>query len=275
VWCFIVTNKLLKTPHGEFCVDARDRFLGDNLSLAEIDLARSLLSNPQSTILVVGAHVGTVAIPLSRACRELVAIEANPETFVLLERNIAHNGCDNIRAFNVAANDESRAIEFLANTENSGGSKRMPKFQDAGYFSDDPAIVTVPGVRLDDYLADFPAFDMVFMDCEGSEYFAFLGMPKILRQARTLMVEFLPHHLSRVAGITVEQFIEPLSGFDHLCIPSKNGGCTKADFLSVLQNMFDNCEVDSAIVFARCNAQIDTEPTGARLVSEDREVIAR
>ena len=87
------------------------------------------------------------------------------------------------------------------------------------YFYDNPKVTVVQGVRLDDYLNDHD-FDLVFMDIEGSEYFAFLGMQDIFAHAKALIVEFLPHHLIQVAGVTVEQFLAPLMPhFRSLTIP--------------------------------------------------------
>ncbi|MGH7427267.1 MAG: hypothetical protein ACREJ4_02740, partial [Candidatus Methylomirabilaceae bacterium] len=60
------------------------------------------------------------------------------------------------------------------------------------------------------------------MDIEGSEYFALQGMQKILAHARVLVVEFLPHHLKNVSGVTVEQFLSVIPPhFRTLTIPSK------------------------------------------------------
>jgi FkbM family methyltransferase len=194
------------------------------------------------------AHIGAVAIPLSMMCRELIAIEANPASCELLRLNVLLNERANMKIVHAAANDVNGTIDFVMNTHNSGGSKRMPKFRDEPYFYDNPTIATVPAKRLDDILDQ--AFDLVFMDIEGSEYFAFVGMQRLLAHARTLIVEFLPHHLSRVAGITVDDFLTPLtSHFDHLTIPTTRRVVERQDFNSVLQEMYDRDQGDPAIVF--------------------------
>jgi FkbM family methyltransferase len=214
------------------------------VQLAESHLDRS------SRVLVVGAHIGTVAIPLSKICRELVAVEANPVTCERLRLNVLMNERGNIRIIHAAANDVNGTIEFLLNTHNSGGSKRMPKYRDEIYFEDGPQAVTVPARRLDDMLD--PAFDLVFMDIEGSEYFAFIGMQCILSRAETLIVEFLPHHLSRVSGITVDDFLAPLAPhFDSLTIPTLGRVVARDEFRSALADLFERPEGDPAIVFRK------------------------
>src|SRR5271157_6099415 len=93
---------------------------------------------------------------------------------------------------------------------NSGGSKRMPLTRDYMYFYDSPDIVTVGADRLDDLL-DGERFNVVFMDIEGSEYFALGGMQKILTSAKVLFMEFVPHHLKNVGGVSVHQLLELIS----------------------------------------------------------------
>jgi FkbM family methyltransferase len=246
---------LVVTDQGRFCVDAADRFVSSAMihgiayGAQELALAARHV-DADSRVLVVGAHIGAIAIPLSRLCRDLTAVEANPATCELLRRNVQLNERHNIRVVQAAANDRNGTIEFVMNTRNSGGSKRMPKYRDWIYFEDDPEVAQVPAIRLDDLLDD--AFDLVFMDVEGSEYFAFLGMQRILAHARTLVVEFLPHHLSRVAGITVDDFLAPLAPhFDRLTIPTTGRAVGRDGFRGPLQDMFDRGQGDPAIVFCK------------------------
>ena len=77
------------------------------------------------------------------------------------------------------------------------------------YEYDNPKSIQLDSVVLDEYLED-NKFDLVLIDIEGSEYFAMKGMQKILSGCNTLVVEFLPHHLENVAGVSVEQFFSVL-----------------------------------------------------------------
>lgn len=251
-----IKGVVVETEQGWFCLDPEEQFVSKSLletgayGLGEIEQARQFL-DAGCRALVVGAHIGTVAIPLARSCEELVAIEANPQTYEYLELNVAMNRGFNILTHNVAAGERDAPVEFVMNTVNSGGSKRMPVHRDHVYFYDNPRVASVPGVRLDDLLPG-ERFDLVFMDIEGSEYYAFLGMPRILAGAKTLIVEFLPHHLSRVAGVTVEKFLEPLSAhFSSLTVPSTGQQAGRKEFLGVLQRMFDNNQGDAGIIFRK------------------------
>lgn len=203
-------------------------------------------------VLVVGAHIGTLVVPISRCCREIVAIEANPRSYALLQLNLAMNGVHNCRSFNLAASDKQETLEFLANSANSGGSKRVPKIKEPMYYYDRPCVISVEAVRLDDLLAGEPPFDVVIMDIEGSEPFALAGMQRILASARMLQIEFLPHHLRNVGGVTVEQFVALIAAhFATLTIPSKRVTVEREDFVAALSRMYDADEGDGGILFRK------------------------
>ena len=147
--------------------------------------------NGHSRVLVVGTHMGSLAIAASKHCSQLTAIEANPKTFRLLELNLLINGCNNVHAINIAASDKFEHVEFVMSRANSGGSKRVPLLRDYAYFYDSPEIIKVPAGPLDDVLAG-QTFDVILMDVEGSEYFALRGMQTLLASAQVLFVEFVP-----------------------------------------------------------------------------------
>lgn len=203
-------------------------------------------------VLVVGAHIGTLVVPLSQSCRDIVAIEANPSSYALLRLNLDMNHVGNCRSFNLAASDRKETLEFLANNANSGGSKRVPKIKEAMYYYDRPRVISVDAVRLDDLLDGEPPFDVVVMDIEGSEPFALAGMQRLLAPARLLQIEFLPHHLRNVAGVTVEAFVALIAPhFESLTIPSKRITVGRADFVPVLRRMYDADEGDGGILFTK------------------------
>jgi hypothetical protein len=90
------------------------------------------------------------------------------------------------------------------------------------------------------------------MDIEGSEYFALKGMQTILRDARTLFVEFLPHHLRNVSGVTPEQFLALITPhFQSLFVPGRNLHVGQDAFLGTLQEMFDKNEEEDSLIFSK------------------------
>jgi FkbM family methyltransferase len=163
------------------------------------------LVTPETRLLVVGAHVGSILLPLAKIAREAVGIEASPESFRLLEMNVAINGLTNCPLHNVAAYDAPGALEFVASKVNSGGAKVLPQSRRFEFFYDHPEIISVRSVRLDDELPG--DFDFVLMDIEGAEYRAIAGMQRILSTAKHFICEVVPNHLENVDPCTFEQFV--------------------------------------------------------------------
>ena len=247
---------LVTTAAGTFAVDPEDRGVGWTLRRdgeygreERERIARRL--DAGSRLLVVGAHVGALVVPLSKLCLASVAIEANPATFRLLEISLALSGVTNCRALNLAAGERDGTIPFLASRANSGGSKRVPKERRFMYTYDAPSTIEVPSRRLDDLLPG-ESFDVIVMDIEGSEPFALSGMPRLLASARALVVEFVPHHLRHVSGVTVEEFVSRISPhFSRLTVPSKGLDVGAGGFRAALQGMFDRDEIDDGVIFEK------------------------
>jgi FkbM family methyltransferase len=250
-----VQGLVVQTQQGLFCVDPDDLVVGGRL-LKEGHYGREEIARLESlagvgdSILFVGAHIGALAVPMSKRVAKVVAIEANPKTFGLLQMNLHLNGCSNVIAHHFAAGESKGSLQFVQNRFNTGGSKRMPVHAKRMYFYDKPSVVEVACDRLDDRLQE--SFEVIVMDIEGSEYFAIQGMPRHLHRARHLVCEFLPHHIANVAGITAAQFSRALKPyFDTLRIPSKGLTVEAAQIEAALVDMFDRSEGDDALVFSK------------------------
>ena len=244
---------ITESKNGLFAVDPEDlevgqKILSGGFAIDEIDRLKSYIG-PESNILIVGAHIGSVAIPLSNHCKSVIAIEANPKTFELLLINIQLNNVKNISAHNILASDKYEKVEFLMNTVNSGGSKRKPQNSNFIYEYDNPKSIHLDSVPLDEHLQG-EKFDFILIDIEGSEYFAMKGMEKILSQCNTLVVEFLPHHLKNVAGINVEEFISVIpTQFEKFNLPDKNQTHDFSKRLEVLQDLYNSNIGEDGIIF--------------------------
>jgi len=245
-----------QTENGLFATDPQDMGVGKVLrktgAYGQDELARVLAHiGTDESALVVGAHIGSLVVPIAKNCKQVVAIEANPDNFRLLKINLFLNAAANVRAENIAASDKTEMIEFVASRANSGGSKRMPQVRAFEYFYDSPNTVSIRAHALDQFL-ERQSFSLVFMDIEGSEYFALTGMQKILSVARALFVEFIPHHLRNVSGVTPAEFVALIAPhFANLEIPSKTLHVKNSEFLPLLQGMFDRDEEDEGLIFTK------------------------
>jgi FkbM family methyltransferase len=249
---------LYETSAGLFAVDPEDMLIAQHLretatsfNQAELERLHPFLTQ-DSRVLIVGAHIGCLAIPLSRLVREVVALEPNPVTCRLLEINVALNRVSNFHTHNIAAGDQRQQIPFLMNRVNSGGSKRQP-LTPYLYYHDRPQIIQVESHSLDEYLSGH--FDLIVLDIEGSEIFALRGMPRLLAQAQVLQVEFLPHHLKMVAGVDVATFLKPIiPHFDTLRLSSMKTSVHQSDFHGVLQELYDRQQGDNGLLFTKESA---------------------
>lgn len=251
-----VQSVIVETQNGIFAVDPRDLEVGYKLrnhgsyGLDEIARINELITS-ESNVLVVGAHIGSLVIPIARTCNKVVAVEANPNNFNLLQTNVHLNKSENISIHNVAASSKQEKIQFQMNVVNSGGSKRLPKNNEYMYRYDNPEVIEVQAHSLDEYL-DEEHFDLVLIDIEGSEYFAMQGMKKIMSNCNVLIVEFLPHHLKNVADVSVEQFLSLIpKHFTKLTIPSKKETHPVDIGGTLLKQMYNDKEGDDGIIFLK------------------------
>lgn len=250
------TDVLADTEQGLYVVNPGDRFVSRRLledgvyGLDELDRCYEMITT-DSKLLVVGTHIGAIAIPLSKRCKSMVAIEANPDTYKLFEANLKLNDCGNVKPYNFAAAEHAGHIEFILSRDNSGGSKRKPIKQDLGYVYDKPKMVLVQAVQLDDLLQG-QDFDLIFMDIEGSEYFALQGMQSILSRAGSLVVEFIPHHLANVASIVPSDLVNLIiPHFSKMYVPTRSIEYSSDNFLRVLEEMFTAGESDDGLIFTK------------------------
>ena len=245
---------IVETKNGTFAVEPADLEVGAKLrekgeyGLDEINRISQFIDK-NSTVLIVGAHIGSLAIPIAKTCSKVVAIEANPNNFKLLQTNVKLNNTSNITLHNIAASDKEETIKFQLNTVNSGGSKRVPVTNHYMYTYDNPEVIEVEAYALDTYLSN-EYFDLVFIDIEGSEYFAMQGMSNILAQTKSLIVEFLPHHITNVAGVKLVDFLGNIpEHLTKLTIPSKNKTYPIDIGIVTLEQMFESGQGDDGIIF--------------------------
>ena len=245
---------IVETKNGTFAVEPADLEVGAKLrekgeyGIDEIKRISQFIDR-NSTVLIVGAHIGSLAIPIAKTCSKVVAIEANPNNFKLLQTNVKLNNTSNITLHNIAASNKQEIIKFQLNTVNSGGSKRVPVTNHYMYTYDNPEVIEVEAYALDTYLSN-EDFDLVFIDIEGSEYFAMQGMADILGKTKSLIVEFLPHHITNVAGVKLVDFLGNIpEHLTKLTIPSKNKTYPIDIGIVTLEQMFESGQGDDGIIF--------------------------
>jgi len=166
--------------------------------------------NKKDNIYVIGTHVGTLLVPLTKHVKHIFGYEANADTFWFVNKNISLNNITNTTLFNFAVGDEEKQITFYKSKVNTGGSKIKPAKKSLRYIYDNPDEVSVPMIALDEHIKtnNLPEPSGFIIDIEGAEFAALKGMQHNLSKARFLYIEFVPHHLKNVANVHLKTFME-------------------------------------------------------------------
>lgn len=141
---------------------------------------------PGMVIVDVGAGSGTDTQVFSEAVGptgKVIAIEAHPQTFAMLQATCRWNSLGNVTSLNRAVMDRSCEvyIENQANhVENSVAVKKG-----ANHLG-----TPIPASSLDDVCRelDLPRIDYVKINIEGAERFVIRGMDEVARRARAVTI---------------------------------------------------------------------------------------
>jgi FkbM family methyltransferase len=126
---------------------------------------------PQRGLRVVdiGANLGSFTIWLSRAAKlaEAFCFEPEPDSFRLLRFNLAKNGCGFAQALDKAVGGRSRAAQITLKEDSPGGTN----IYRTAPGPDGPQGNAIQVVAFSEWLKQTPgAFDVLKLDCEGSEW---------------------------------------------------------------------------------------------------------
>jgi FkbM family methyltransferase len=147
-------------------------------------LARTLDS--RSRIVVVGAHLGAVLIPLAvrSQSQSIIAFEPSPRNHRLLTLNLVLNGLHAVSVRRCAAGNSQGVVRFTENQINSGNSRVSSNGN-----------VEVEVSPLDRALPGAEAISLLIMDTEGFEVQAMRGAGATLGRTDCFYVEFAPEQL--------------------------------------------------------------------------------
>jgi len=145
----------------------------------------------------VGAHIGSVAIPLSKHIEKVTAIEAYKPTFDDLNNNIELNNIENIKTLNVAVGDTKETIHFLRNDidriKNNTGGMHVITEMDKKYNMRSSELVDNSfscEMYPFDELDEIDDFDIILVDIEGMDARFLQGAKnKILKNKPIIIIE--------------------------------------------------------------------------------------
>jgi FkbM family methyltransferase len=163
------------------------------------------------TVIDLGAHIGTYAIPIAQKLGEggrLLAVEGNPATFDLLKRNIALNALER-RISAVCAVVGSASAQRLDRVEAPGNTG-------AGYYirNSEAPIEAVDALKIIRDLG-FGRPNFIKIDVEGMEPIVLRSLSEILNEhCPKLYVEVVKQQIARFDG-TVQDIDSFLRSFGY------------------------------------------------------------
>lgn len=179
--------------------------------MRSIHIAKDIVSNKDTCHLInVGAHIGTLAIPLSNVFTKVTAFEPCKPNFDHLELNIKINEKTNIDARNVGLSHMAYTAPIVFTTSNTGGTHVLT--QDDVQNSRRHSTYRMPMseqsvncVTLDSCHFECPP-DLMLVDIEGHEsYFVQGGKQTLMKHLPTLIIEIWTDRKRRFENIIVTQ----------------------------------------------------------------------
>lgn len=191
--CYIGNNRVLVslTWGGKIIVHADDMSLTPILitdGVYDVPLTKFLMKNvkPNDVFVDAGANMGLFTVLAGYLVGEkgkVIAFEANVNHYHLIKDNIALNYLTrNTLVFHAAVYSMETQLTFHA-TERFMGNGSIIEHNDyykTHYDVDTFRSYEVNAVALDDVLIELPYINMVKLDIEGGEYYAFKGMRNLL-----------------------------------------------------------------------------------------------
>lgn len=175
-----------------------------------------------TTIIDVGAHIGSICIPAVKRglFARAIAIEPDPVNFSLLNANLLINGVgDRVSVSNAPVG----AIEGALFARRDGGHNSGDhRFTPAGTYADGVLHDENESIVLDSlYDSIEPGSALLWMDIQGAEGMALSGAERLLSLGIPVVVEFDPKLLEPNGGLSIGfEFLADFEGFVNLASPS-------------------------------------------------------
>lgn len=164
-------------------------------------------------IVEVGGNIGNHTIYFSAICdaKSVLVFEPNEPAFNILQKNVALNGCKNVKLVRAGVAERSgRGSVSASDQQNLGGT--MVDFDDNGEF---------PLVSLDDVI-DLKA-DFIKIDVEGMALGVLRGAHKFLDQNKAvIMIELWDAEIEPAKNFlsSIGYFVDKVYGADYIFVKS-------------------------------------------------------
>ena len=157
-------------------------------------------------IIDAGAHVGAATAYFKQRYprARILALEANPVTFALLQKNVSHNALDNVHPMHAALAPRAGEIAFYAAAnDDQPGAWGDSAVQQPWHEGEGTTVVRVPAVTLSSLLTE--PVDLVKLDIEGLETAVLEEAAPRLSLVQRVLLEF--HGTDRNPGNDVDRVL--------------------------------------------------------------------
>jgi len=159
-----------------------------------------VLKNREKAIFIdVGAHQGAYTLAFSPYCSLIIAIEAHPRNYEMLERNLKTNKVNNVLAINCAITSHEGKVILYSSQFSDLHTIHPLRIKTS------KEKIEVPAYSLDTLLLEklnLEKVDVLKIDVEGAEVEVLRGMNKILDKLKPiLVVEVFSKNLERVNNL--------------------------------------------------------------------------
>ena len=198
-----------------YVVNTSDKMIGKSIckNLHSFDsqhlkAALKLIGKGKSTIIDVGANVGTIGIIgiSQQHFKKCIAFEPDPRNFKLLQANVILNGLnEKFDLRNEALSNKKDGLLNFELSENNFGDHRVHIQRIPGILNEESReIISVSVNTLDCVLKNYDLSDcLLFMDTQGHEGNVLSGAASLIKAKVPIVTEFWPYGLKRSNGLNL------------------------------------------------------------------------
>lgn len=145
---------------------------------------------PKSTFIDVGANIGYFTNLAASVCHEgqVFAFEPIKRIYEQNNKSVKKNNFTNVQLFNLACGSKNESSEIFMSSSNMGGSSIIKNKLGLEGVSGKTYREKISIKKLDEVLKGIKKIDLIKMDVEGFEYYAFLGMKNSLKKFKPKIV---------------------------------------------------------------------------------------